>query len=57
LRDEPAEITQQRDWFERFLLALPEPVRAAVCAWLVVTIAFGGIRFAFAMYQRHLVND
>jgi hypothetical protein len=54
MRDEPAEITQQRDWFQRFPLALPEPVRAAVCAWLVVTIAFGGIRFAFVMYQGHL---
>ena len=40
---EPWTVTQQRDWFERFPLALPEPVRAAVCAWLVATIAFGGI--------------
>lgn len=44
-------VTQQRDWFERYLLALPEPMRAVVCAWLVATIAFGGIRFASAMYQ------
>jgi hypothetical protein len=53
MRDEPAEITQQRDWFERFPLDLPGLVRAAVCAWLVVTIAFGRIRFASAMYQGH----
>jgi hypothetical protein len=44
-------VTQQRDWFERFLSALPEPMRAVVCAWLVATIAFSGIRFASAMYQ------